>query len=79
VHGLNIVGVIVARGAAHAAGTDVVGHDVAVIGEFLPAEWALSVLQSDFAVQQLPRCRVGARFEVSTRVVLLSLPAWGGI
>ena len=64
-HGLNIVGVIVALGAVHAAGTDMVGNDVTVVGELLFANTANAVLGNDLPVEQLAYLPVRAQLAVS--------------
>jgi hypothetical protein len=69
VHGLNIVWVIVPPRATHAAGTDVVGNHIAVIGELLLADAADAVLSRNLAIQQLPHLPVGAQLAVSTRML----------
>ena len=68
-HGLNVVGVIVAPGAAHATGTDVVGNDVAVIGELLFTDPANSILRNDLPVEELAHLPVGAQLAVSARML----------
>lgn len=69
VHGLNIVGVIVPPGAAHATGTDVVGDHVAVIGELLFADALNGILSRNLAVQQLAHLPIGAQLAVSARML----------
>ncbi|HEX5425162.1 MAG TPA: hypothetical protein VFW94_16565 [Candidatus Acidoferrales bacterium] len=66
VHGLNVVRVIVAPGAVHAAGTDVLGNDVALIGELLFANAADAVLGNDLPVEQLAHFRIRAEFPVAS-------------
>jgi len=69
VHGLDVVGVIVAPGATHAAGTDVIGDDVAVFGELLLTDAANAVLSNDLPIEQLAHLPVGAQLAVSARVL----------
>jgi hypothetical protein len=69
VHGLNVVRVIVPPRAAHAAGADMVGDDVAVTGELLFADAADAVLSDDLPIEQLPHLPVGAQLAVSARVL----------
>jgi hypothetical protein len=65
VHGLNIIRVIVSPRSSHAAGTDVVGHNIAVVGERFLAESAHTILQSNLPVEELPHFTVGSEFPVS--------------
>jgi hypothetical protein len=48
---------------------NVVGHNVAIVGERHLANSALSVLLNNFAVEQLPHLSFGAEFAVSPGVV----------
>jgi hypothetical protein len=57
---------IISPGSAHAAGIDVVGHDVAGFRELFIADTALAVLGPNLLVHQLSRFRIRAD---------LSLPA----
>ena len=69
VHGLNVVRVIVAPCSAHTARVDVVGNDIAVVGELLLANTTNAVLSRNLAIQQLPHLPVGAQLAVSTRML----------
>lgn len=52
-HSLNIVGVIVPPGAAHAARADMVGDHIVVVAEPFFAEGADAILGGNLAVEQL--------------------------
>ena len=69
VNGLNVVRVIVSPSPVHAAGMDVVGHHVAVIGEPCITERAFSALGHDLPVEELPHLSVGSEFSVSPGVL----------
>jgi len=69
VHGLNVVRVIVPPGAAHASGADMVGNDVAVIGELLFADPANAILGNDLPVEELSHLPVRAQLAVSAGVL----------
>jgi len=58
--------VIVAPGAAHTAGTDVVGNDVTVVSELPFANAADAVLGNDLPVEQLAHFRIRAEFPVAS-------------
>ena len=73
-HRLDIIGVIVSPGSSHAAWVDVVGHDVAVVGEPHMAECVFLALLDNFAVEQLPHSRVGAELTVSPRMMRIVNP-----
>ncbi len=62
---LNVLRVVVSPCASHPAGVDVVGHDVAVIGQPLLAESAETILRGDLPVEELPHFAVRAEFPVS--------------
>jgi hypothetical protein len=66
---LNVFRMIVSPGASHAAGIDVVGDDVAVVGELFIADSALAVLGYNLLVHQLSHFRVRADLSVSSWVV----------
>jgi hypothetical protein len=51
---LHIVGMVVSPCTAHSFGLDMVGYDLAAIGEGSVADRAFSVLLHDLTVQQLP-------------------------
>jgi len=65
----NVVGMIVPPRPSHAAGIDVVGDDVAIIGEPPLAEGAYALLGDDLPVEELPHLAVGAEFPVSPGMV----------
>ena len=60
---------IVAPCTAHAPGTDVVGNDVAVVGELLFANTADAVLRDDLPVEQLAHLPVRPQLPVSARML----------
>jgi hypothetical protein len=62
---LDVFRVIVSPCPSHSARTDVVGDDVAVVGERFLAESAYAILQSNLPVEELPHFAVGAEFPVS--------------
>jgi hypothetical protein len=62
---LNVFRMVVSPCPAHAARTDVVGDDIAVVGERFLAEGAYAILQSNLPVEELPHFAVGAEFPVS--------------
>jgi hypothetical protein len=68
-HRLNIVGMIVSPGSSHASWVDVIGHDVAVVGEFHIAECAFPALFDNLAVEQPPHLCVGAEFPISPEMI----------
>lgn len=68
-HGLNVVGMIVPQGAAHAAGTDVVGNDVVVIGKSLFTDPANAVLGKDLPVEEFAHLPIRAQLPVSAGVL----------
>jgi hypothetical protein len=49
---LNVVGMIVSPRSSHSTGIDVVGNDVAVVGEPFLAEGADAILRSNPSVHQ---------------------------
>jgi hypothetical protein len=65
-HSLNIVRMIVPPRSSHASGTDMIRHDVVVIGERRQADGARFVLLDDLAIKQLPHLRVGTELAVSS-------------
>lgn len=65
VDSLNVVRMIVPPRSSHAAGMDVVGYDVAIIGEWFVAEGAYAILLGDLPVEELPHFAVGPKFPVS--------------
>ena len=66
---------IVSPSSAHAAGTDVVGHDVAVVGELFIEDSALAVLGHNLLVHQLLHFRVRTDLAISTWVMGIVYPA----
>ena len=48
---------------------DIVGHNVAIVGEPLLAESAEAILSCDLPVEQFPHFSVGAEFSVSPEVM----------
>jgi len=60
---------VVPPGPSHASRTDVVGHDVVVVGEFDMAERALPALFDNLPVYQLPHLRIRPEFPVSPRMI----------
>lgn len=60
---------VVSPRSAHAAWIDMVGHDVAVVGELTLADAAFPVLSDHLFVQQLPHLAVGADLAVSARML----------
>ena len=60
---------IVPPRSAHASGTDVVGYDVAVVGEPFLADSALAALGQNLPVHQLPHLGVRADLPISARVL----------
>jgi hypothetical protein len=68
--------VIVLPGAAHTAGSDVVGNHIAIVSEPLLADTTNAVLSHNLAVKQLPHLAVGGQFAVSARVLrIVDVPA----
>jgi len=55
---LNVSRVIVSPCSAHSTGIDMVGHDVAIVGELFMADGALAVLGHNLVVHQLSHLRV---------------------
>jgi len=55
---LNVFWVVVSPCSAHSTGIDMVGHDVAIVGELFMADGALAVLGHDLVVHQLSHLRV---------------------
>ena len=68
VDSLNVVRMIVTPRTAHAAGTDVVGYDVAVIRELFVAESTLTFLGHNLLVQQLSHLRIRADLAITAWV-----------
>jgi len=66
---LDVLKVVVSPSSSHAFGFDMVGDDLAVIGERLVADCAFPVLLHDFSVQQLPHLCWRTEFAISPGVV----------
>jgi hypothetical protein len=60
---------VVSSRPSHSSRIDVVGYDIAIVGEGHLANSTLSVLLNDFSIEQLPHFRSGAEFAVSSRMV----------
>jgi len=73
--GLNVVRVVVPPGPVHAAGMDVVGNHIRIIGEFFLAKGADALLGEDLPVEELPHFAVGAEFPVSPGMLKVLDPA----
>ncbi len=68
-NGLDIVRVVVSPCPSQAFGMNVIGHNVAVVPEFLVADGAFPALLSNFAIQQLAHFRWRAEFTKSSGVM----------
>ena len=66
---LNVVGMIVPPGSAHASGLFVLGDDLAVIVELLLTDCALPVLLKNFLIQQLSHFPRAPPFPVASGMV----------
>ena len=64
VDSLNVFRVIVPPCSAHAAGMDMIGYYVAIVGEPLFAESAETILHGDLPVEELPHLAIRAEFPV---------------
>jgi hypothetical protein len=62
---LNVIRMIVSPRSAHAAGTDMVGYDVAVVCELFMADGALAFLGKNLPVKKLSHFRIRAYFPLS--------------
>jgi hypothetical protein len=69
VHCLNVLRMVVAARSSHPSRINVVGHDVAIVGEHHLANGALPVLLNYFSIEQFPHFRFGAKLAVSARMV----------
>jgi hypothetical protein len=69
VDGLDVVRVMISPRSAHAAGIDVVGHNVAVVRELFIADGALAFLDKNLPVKQLSHFRIRAYFPITVRVI----------
>src|ERR1700733_16220368 len=65
----DIVGMVISPRPAHSSRTNVVGHDVAIVGERHLANGALPVLLNYFLIEQFPHFRFGAKLAISSRMV----------
>jgi hypothetical protein len=72
---LDVLRMIVSPRSAHAAGMDVVGNDVAVVGELFMADTALAALGHNLLVHQLSHFRVRADLAIAARVIRIVDPA----
>jgi hypothetical protein len=59
---------------AHSSRINVVGHDVAIVGERHLANSALPVLLNYFSIEQFPHFRFGTKLAVSAGMVLVFDP-----
>jgi hypothetical protein len=66
---LNVIGMIVPPGSSHTTRADVVGNDIAVVGETLPAQSADAILCLNLFVHQLPHLGVRTNLPISARVL----------
>jgi hypothetical protein len=66
---LDVVGMIVPPRPTHATRADVIGYDVAVVGELLLAECTLAVLGDNLFVHQPSHFCVRADLPISARVM----------
>lgn len=72
---LNVIGMIASPRSAHAAGIDIVGHNIAVIGELFFAEGTFTNLDDDLPVEKLPHFTVGPELPVPSKVMrIFDLP-----
>jgi hypothetical protein len=69
VDSLNVVRVIISPRSAHAAGIDVVGHNVAVVRELFIADGAPAFLGKNLPVKQLSHFRIRAYLPITARVM----------
>jgi hypothetical protein len=60
---------VVSARSSHPSRINVVGYDVAIVGERHLANGALPVLLDYFSIEQFPHFRFGAKLAVSTRMV----------
>ncbi|MGA6958504.1 MAG: hypothetical protein WBY38_03800, partial [Candidatus Acidiferrales bacterium] len=60
---------VVSARSSHPSRINVVGHNVAIVGERYLTDGALPVLFGDFAVEQLPHLCLGAEFSVASGMV----------
>ena len=60
---------IVPPRSSHAAGIDVVGDNVGVVGELFIADTAFAFLGHNLLIQQLSHFRIGADLPISARVL----------
>jgi hypothetical protein len=66
---LNVIRMIVSPRSAHTAGMDMVGYDVAIVGEWFVTKGALATLGGNLPVEEFPHFPVGAEFPVSPGVM----------
>jgi hypothetical protein len=60
---------VVSPRSSHPSRINVVGHDIAIVGERHLANGALPVLFNNFPIKELPHLCFGAEFAVSPGVV----------
>jgi hypothetical protein len=72
---LDVFRMVVSPCSSHTTGIDVVGDDVAVVGERFLAEGAYAILGDDLPVEELPHLAVGAKFPVSSGMLRVLDPA----
>ena len=72
---LNVFRMVVPPRPSHPTGTNMVGHDVAIISEHFVTEGALATLGGNLPVEQFPHFTVGAEFPESPWVMrILNAP-----
>jgi hypothetical protein len=69
VHCLNVLRMVVSARSAHPSRVNMIGHDVAIVGERYLANGALPVLLNYFSIEQFPHFRFGAKLAVSAGMV----------
>jgi hypothetical protein len=69
VDSVDILWMVVSPRPSHSSRIDVIGYDVAVVGERHLTNCALPVLFDNFAVEQLPHLRFRAEFAIPSRVM----------
>jgi hypothetical protein len=69
VHCLNVLRMVVSARSSHSSWINVVGHNIAVVGERHLANGASPVLLNYFSIEQFLHFRFGAKLAVSSRMV----------
>ena len=69
VHCLNVLRMVVSSRSSHPSRVNMIGHDVAIVGERHLANSTLPVLLNYFSIEQFPHFRFGAKLAVSPGVV----------